>query len=644
MVLIDIVVFIAILFFVFYLPGRFLLRLADKASSLSVTSAILSFAIGLSIYLTGMYTLSWINLSLLYYVFPLIIAFVEGRNTLREIKKTAVHIRNHSWETVLVVAGTICMSYIMWRSGTTDSQGNMLFYEVNSIDAIWHISLIGNLVNIFPPTHPGLDGIPLRGYNFFYDFLLAGIHRIYPIAINDLFFRYLPVIVSLLYGITLMMIGKFFSMKRNALLFFLFLGYFSQSVGIGMAMLFNLSYDSPIVQPMGNIVDPSVILSVILFFATFPLLFAKNRRLLFLAIPILAVLPMIKIYTAFLAFASLGLLSVYELYRRRSFQYLSVLFPSGIIAAFLYFPINFGAGSLVFSPFLIYRHYMESGAVIPEYQWILKYQVFEADNNYLRIALLYVLAIGLFFIPSLGVRLVSFLSIRKLFEKKFYTDKNIFLSLSILFSLLIPTFFIQSVAVFVTVQFIWIGYFLLLIPTAITLGGIVSKMKKISAILLVVVIVLLQIPETVRLLYHYSVEPLVVENDFVTIAHAVDTLVPKQDGLVVVNPVRLESDSGETLLLPITSALSSHSVYYEPEVLEFMHLDSIVNSRRARIETMHNLLKTCDDDVEYHLGEFLREIENSYILTAVEYPCLNTATNIRKISASGPYALYKLSQ
>ena len=53
------------------------------------------------------------------------------------------------------------------------SNNGLVFYSINATDAMYHVSLIGNLMHHFPPTHGGLDGVALRGYHFFYDFLLA---------------------------------------------------------------------------------------------------------------------------------------------------------------------------------------------------------------------------------------------------------------------------------------------------------------------------------------------------------------------------------------------------------------------------------------------------------------------------------------
>ena len=644
MIVIQIILFILIIFFIFYLPGRFLLRLVADSLYPPAVVISLSLVLGISVFLIGTYCLSWMRIETAYYLFPITATLFELKRTLSDGKK--IRLRSFALLPLMIISiGTIAMACLMWQSGSKDSSGGLMFFGVNSVDAIWHLSLIGNLIYNFPPTHPGLAGEPLRGYNFFYDFLLAGIYKIYPFSIPDLFFRYFPVFIGILYGLSLMMVAWFYKMSKMTTNIFLILGYFSQSIGITVFHWLRIPYHSPIVQPIANIVDPSVILSVILVFSTLPLLFGKKKKGMYLVVPILAVLPMVKIYTAFLAFAGICILVAVMIVRRRGFSYALVAVLSALLAAIIYLPINFGAGSLIFSPLLLYKHYMEGGMVLPDYQWILKYQVFELHGNLIRLAMLYGIAVGLFFLPSLGIRLFSLALLPNLLKKSFYTPQNIFLGTMIIVAFLTPSLFIQSVAVFVTVQFIWLAYFFLLIPTAFGFTGVLKKMPKYAMVVSCLVLALLHIPETLTLFSTYSINPLTIRKDFVQTAREIEKNVRPEESVLVLNePGKLVEVQQGMSVVPLVSALGHRSVYYEPEVLEFQSTQSEVAKRKERISVLHSILSVCGPGAALALANTLRDTGNSHLLTVSEYPCLNTLPNIRKISSSGPYALYALTK
>jgi hypothetical protein len=207
---------------------------------------------------------------------------------------------------VLLSAGTFWMTYLMWDSGRI-IDGSLVFYAVNSIDAIWHLSLIGNLTHSFPPTHPGLDPITLKGYNFLYDFLLSRFVTFYSFDKLDLFFRLFPPFIAIFYGLSGFAVAQVLKMKKITSFILVYLLYFGFGFEELLSFIFRIDLDPGIVHSSANMVDPSVILSVILLFCIFILFFsAKNAKQTLLPAIMLGILPMIKIYTAVLAFISVA--------------------------------------------------------------------------------------------------------------------------------------------------------------------------------------------------------------------------------------------------------------------------------------------------------------------------------------------------
>lgn len=638
MVIFEIILFLFILLFVFFLPGRYTLRRFHIVPSDLPTTILLSFGFGISQYLIAIYILSWFKLEIAYYIFAVAASLLEARYTLKNLHKPY---RFDTYARILIVTlviGTVLMSYVMFRSGLYNTNGDLPFYGVNSVDAIWHLALIENLSQNFPPTHPGISDVPLRGYNFFYDLLLANIHKLYPISIMDLYFRYFAITFSLLFGIASIAFARFVKMSKTGVVLFLFLSYFAQGSGGYLLSLFNIPYNSPIVQSIAHAVDPNVLFSIILFYAGYILLFNKKTR--YAAVLIFAVMPMVKIYTAILVFSGLGVISLVALLKDRNPGFLYILLTSAFLAGVLYLPINFGAGSLLFAPLLLYKHYMESGAVIPSYQWILKYQVYFEHGNFIRILQLYVIAILLFFIPSLGIRLVGIFSIKKVFTKKFYTFQHIFLLTAVTVGILIPSFFIQSVAVFVVVQFFWIVYILLLIPTAFTIAKMIGKVTVLKAGVTAIVLIGLFLPETVALLNTYSSpNPMMINANLVQAIQAIPSKT-NDASILVLNEAFMNKDISGVNAVPIVSALSGKSAYYEPEVLEFLNGDLLTKNRKKTLQTIIHTLTECGD--EEGTNQLLQRTNVSYILTYQPYSCLNTLSSVRKIHTSGIYSLYEV--
>ncbi len=641
MIILNFIYFFFLLVFAFYIPGFLLLKLFKFSAKETIINVVLSFALGISMFMISSYLLSWLHLEFYYNIF-LILCIPVFIKSVREIP--VINLRKVlRLETLIIVTGTILTSYLMWRSGSIENN-SLVFYSVNSVDAIYHLSLIGNLKNNFPPTHPGLFGLPLSGYNFFYDLVVAYFSKFYRLEVLDLFFRLFPVSLSIFYGLAGLSLGKFMGMRRDTQLIFVTLLYFAQSFS---RFIFpnKISLDPGIVQTIANIVDPSVILSVSLLFAFYILVFSTKTKYSFiLGAIVISVLPMIKIYTGFLAFLSIGIVFLISLLRKKDLQYLPVIFVGGIIMAVTYLPINFGSGKLIFAPNLLYRHFLESIAAIYQLDWYQRLQVFEAHDNYIKIIYYkFILILPLFYLPSLGLRLINFIHFRKLFDRKLYNEKNIFWGVLILFSFLIPSFFIQSTAVFVVLQFLWIGYFILLIPTAYSLSGVLGKINNLKLGVILLGIILLSLPDNLRLLGLYSNNPYKIDLDLVEISKELSRI-PKDQSVLLLNVEKNGDIYQAPYLAPIISGLSEHSVYFEPELMEFGGIDEEIKTRKKNTGDINDLLIRCQDggDLEIDLDKRLKQIDTSYILDLKKTPCFDKLENIELIYQNSNYSLYKV--
>ncbi len=642
MIIVELLYFFSLTIFVFFIPGNFLLKIFKFNNKDILLTSVLSFGLGICLFMLSTYLLSWLKLDFLYNFF-LIFTFIFFLKDLKKIKKIKFG-KMPFLEVLVITLGSFFATYIMWRSGSMEN-GKLVFYATNSVDAIYHLSLIGNLKFNFPPTHPGILGLPLKGYNFFYDLMVAYFSKYYKLEIIDLFFRYFPLFLSIFYGFSGWALGKFMKMERATVLIFLFLLYFAQGFSKTISIGKITSYDPGIVHTIANIVDPSVMLSVCFLFLLYILVFSQRRNFSFL-LPalILGVLPMIKIYTAFLAFSAVGVLFLFEVIRKRDFYYLKLLLPAGLTAAISYFPTNFGSGGLIFAPNLLYRHYLESIASANTLTWYNRLLVFEQHNNYIKIIWYkFIVVLSLFYIPSLGLRAINVLYIKKLFRKNFYKENNIFWITAIAIGFIIPSFFIQSVAVFVVLQFLWIVYFILLIPTAYSLTKLLGNITRLKAFILISILVLLSLPENYTLFKIYSRSPVKIDVEALRAASKVSEI-PSSQGVIVLNTNKNGSRYESAYTVPIFSALSSRSVYYEPEVMEFSNVGEVAEGRKREIGSLSNVLSICTDPVgiSNNLIELSKKAGSSYILDLKKTGCFDKLKNVSLIYSSSSYFLYKI--
>lgn len=628
----EFIYFFFLVFAVFYLPGRFLLSVFKYDIADGVIYNTVSLAVGLSLFLLSTYLLSWVGIGPIYTLIILPISLWEGRKLLTNFKFSFFNI---AIELLLIGLGSLAMVFLTGRSGTLTSEG-LLFFSNNAFDGIYHLALTADLIRHFPPTHPELAGVPLRGYHFFYDFLSANLSRFYGLNSVSLIFRLLPLFVSIVYGLSLFSIGKFMKLSKYALSLLLFFGYF----GVGFEFIIprilpNAIYNPGVNSLILNIINPSVLLGMFLLFSFYILIFIpKKPNMVFLPAILLGVLPQVKIYIAILGFASLGAVALLDLLKNKRVYFLKILVESGIIASLVYLPFNFGSGGLIFSPFLLYRHFMEQLSA----SWAQKLQVFESHLNLPQMLILYFQAVFIFFIPTLGIRMFSIFQIKKLKDKKLYSYKNIFWIVFAVLGITLASLFIQTADVFNIVQFIWPIYILLFIPTSIVLSGIAGKNIVLKALIFIGAIVISFFPMQ-QVIKAYSVDKHVIDANEVHVAAYINKNVPFSKQVMVINV----EGNRNLYNLPEIAAISQGQIFYEPTITTFIESEKIKSERKKTVSMLDAKLTSCTGDLGREIKDTLIETKNDYLLTLKSYPCIGSIPYLKEVVSYGDKHLYVLS-
>ena len=131
---------------------------------------------------------------------------------------------------LLILAGVIFQNPAMIKTGGTYDSG-VGYWGPLARDGVWHEALVGQILRSFPPDNPGLAGLKLTNYHYFYDLVVAGATLITGIAPSFFIYRFFPVVFSVLLGLlTYLLAWRLFKSKLVSLLA-VFFAYFGSSFG-----------------------------------------------------------------------------------------------------------------------------------------------------------------------------------------------------------------------------------------------------------------------------------------------------------------------------------------------------------------------------------------------------------------------------
>lgn len=98
--------------------------------------------------------------------------------------------------TLLILLGLIIQLPAVFSSGLLDKNGGISFYFTNIPDGVMHLSFIESMQQTLPPVRPEVAGEPLLDYHYFSDLFIARLGQIFHLPTFNLFFQYLPLILS----------------------------------------------------------------------------------------------------------------------------------------------------------------------------------------------------------------------------------------------------------------------------------------------------------------------------------------------------------------------------------------------------------------------------------------------------------------
>lgn len=487
--------FFSVLIF-FYLPGRFIsLQLKFKLSTIS--KLFFNTALGLLVFTFAAYILSWLKISWLLLTIFITISLVSIFH--RKIKIKTPHIKN------IAVAAFLLLSSLIFSSPQFLCLPNSNYFCGLNGDDIWHLALINELQNNFPPENPAFADVTLKGYHYFSDFVNANLSRSLFIEENLLYFVFIPILLSLLWSLGAYSLLKEWTNKTSAGLWAVFLtmlgGSFAYIIYLQGHTSFNLDSGMGIAQPVSSMNNQPFSYSiVILIFTLFSLLHyskTKNKKWLIPVALGAGLVAMFKVYAGLIILISLLLIGIFDFFRKKLDILYTIIIASLLFAA-TYWVLRDPASKLIFYPFWAPHNTLIDN--FPWYGYIEKQYTYSTQSVIKGLIEIELFAFSVFILGNLGSRIFGLFCTFIYWFKggRVITYFGTALSIMTIISLLVPLLFIQSGKVFEIIQ---MGWYFLFLSSIIAAHGLIKIFDSIKnryfKIILIILIVASTLPSTI---------------------------------------------------------------------------------------------------------------------------------------------------
>lgn len=510
--IIQLFAFLLISLMVLYFPGR--LILGKRAKELEISeSFFLSLLLGILVIILETVTTGILNIRIISLPLLLIIVFysasIHGINLLTSLKD----IFSNKILIVLLILGILVQGSMNFPSGWHYANG-INFWSSQGHDGLWHVSLMEEIKNNFPPSMPLYAGYPLQNYHYASDIFMGEFYRLFPFFTSlDLYFRFYPILFSFLYGL-----GAFVFAKRywnmGSAYWSVFFTYFCGSFGYIVSIInhnFPLSGETTFWASQGNTIlgNPPHALGII-FLTTILLLLTiwyKNRNNFWLLLTFLFGFGLCTVKVSSGAVLVIGMVTAgfYLLISEK--QFIPIIF--GLILAISNYSmlkiISPTAQSfLILEPLWFPRTMMV--VRLNWMDWEMRRQHYYYVNTLkgtLHGYLLELEAILIFIIGNTGARVLGLIGIFRNLKKKIH-PVDIFMISGSIFSIVVVLLFVQRGIIYNLIQFVQIYLHFLGLYAGATTYFLLSKVKYPRVkIAISVIIISISIPTAVGNIFDF---------------------------------------------------------------------------------------------------------------------------------------------
>lgn len=357
----------------------------------------------------------------------------------------------------------------IFPSGLLDKEGNLVFYNyVLFHDANVHLSLIAELSHRFPPTNFSVGGGTLKNYHYLLDLAVTIFQRLSGVSSLDLYFRIVPVILSVLLCLVIYQAVFALTKDRLAATFGIFFTVFATSWGVVMPFLKEVLGGRTVSgasnlfmtdQMINLLVNPQGQLSLVIFLLLFLLLsqYERTKKIILLVFfsLVLGLSFGVKAYGGIIFAPAALIASLWFAAKDKDWRvFMAVVVGLAIMAIWVLFTIDGQVAGLKFTPFWLLDRMMTDLDKFNEPRFLLLKEYYLSVGSWWRLATLETFAFIIYVVGSLGWRIVGILAVVRLVAKPAKIPPSlIFLLTAAFFSLAIPVFFNQTKKAYDVVQF-----------------------------------------------------------------------------------------------------------------------------------------------------------------------------------------------
>lgn len=533
----------------------------------------------------------------------------------------------------IILVGSISWILTMIKSGRAYDYG-LGFWGPNGHDGIWHISL-ANSLSQGKFSLPIFAGASIKNYHIGFDLTLAILHKLTSISLADLYFRLLPILISLSIGFLLYKLLNLMKWDNSQIFWALFFVYFGGNFGWkGESQFWSQ-------QSISTLINPPFALSLV--FILIGLIFLNQKKIILASI-FLGLLIQIKAYASVIMLGSLFLVGLYEYFIAKNFNLLKVFLISSLISMAIFLPFNFMSGSLLeFKSFW----FLETMMSFPDRVGWAKYGEamvnYKLAGNLIKGIPAYLIAFLIFWYGNMGTRFIGELYIAKFkFSRNKISNIELIILLSILIGGLLPIFFVQKGTAWNTIQFFYYSLFFSSILAGFIFSEIINsrvniKYKKIY-ILGIIILTTHTTFKTLKNNYLPSRPPSKISREEL---EALEFLEDQPDGIVLIQPfdrkladLAIANPPRPLYLYESTayvSAFTGQQVFLEDEVnLDITGFDW--QSRRSDVE----------DYFKNPNKNFLAQNDIKYVYVAGELADESHRLELRKIFENSEVSVYQV--
>lgn len=497
--------FCVALIFSWWIPGNLFV---EKLSLSTFPRIILSFVVGMVLFVWQAVVFGWLQTEWLSYVYLLITTVCWL--ILYSKKKRITNFWRGRFVFDPIIFGIISIGVIVqllsvWFVGVATSQG-MLICCGHSPDNLLELSVVYTATKGFPPEEPGLAGIPMYNYHYWSHIAIAKVITLFHLPLIATTYQYMSIILSLFLGLTALAFCNIINAKKTFSRWLLFFLYFGSDAIIPILFFLRGS----IITSLGGLEMGTGFLnnyprafSIIVLFGLICIitLWIKKKQFAtaFLIPLFVSILLGFKVYVGIFVLVGIGMLFIYYAIKKD----LTRLIPLGVtflLSAVVYLPVNTSAGGLFFSGTWRFENFI----VQPELQLShleLARQIYAAHNNVPRIVFQEVLFGLIYIIAMFGTKLIGLYQTRKtlgIFPK----ELHIFLLSGITVCFISGLFFLQTTGGANTFNFLVVVFIVSSLYAAITCTFLLEKYRGVLAFGILMAILVFTLPRTIAFTQH----------------------------------------------------------------------------------------------------------------------------------------------